>query len=236
MNCANRQNSGHEITGLVIILIGFGLLLHTLGIFPFGNLVSRFWLPALFVFIGVFHLSRNRGPQGVAGGVFWIGFGVLFFLSQTNLFSFNPWRLIGPAIVIWIGLSILLSRAGARGVPGTSSAGVESGDWMSATAILGSFERKSTSLQFRGGDLTAIMGGGNVDFRDANIGPEDTATLNVSVVMGGLEIFVPASWAVESLVTPILGGYEDKTRAPKEGVKRLVIRGGVVLGGVEVKN
>jgi hypothetical protein len=38
-------------------------------------------------------------------------------------------------------------------------------------------------------------------------------------------------------VTPILGGFEDKTRPPHEvSTQRLVIRGIVMMGGVEVKN
>jgi hypothetical protein len=38
-------------------------------------------------------------------------------------------------------------------------------------------------------------------------------------------------------VTPLLGGFDDKTRPPQgSGVHRLIIRGAVIMGGIEVKN
>ena len=33
-----------------------------------------------------------------------------------------------------------------------------------------------------------------------------------------------------------MGGYEDSTQPPKEETKRFVIRGAVVMGGIEVTN
>jgi hypothetical protein len=53
---------------------------------------------------------------------------------------------------------------------------------------------------------------------------------------GGIEIKVPPDWTVVSKVDPILGGYEDKTTSPKDELKRFVVRGTVVMGGLEVKN
>ena len=53
---------------------------------------------------------------------------------------------------------------------------------------------------------------------------------------GGIEIRVPPDWTVISRVDPILGGYEDKTTPPKDDSKRFVVRGSVVMGGIEVKN
>jgi hypothetical protein len=38
-------------------------------------------------------------------------------------------------------------------------------------------------------------------------------------------------------VTPLLGGFDDQTRPPQQASpQRLVIRGFVIMGGVEVKN
>jgi predicted membrane protein len=232
------------MAGLVVILVGFGLLLHTLDILPFARLFSRFWLPGLFILIGLLVLSKARGSHGWAGGLFWIGFGLLILLSRSAFFQFNPWSLLGPAIVIWIGLSMLLRGAGegrlhkrfeTRASPGISSKNEDPDDWISATAILGHFERRCTSQQFRGGDITAILGGGKVDLRDADI-QSDNATLDISAVMGGIEILVPTSWVVHIKATPVLSGYEDKTHPSKDAGKHLIIKGTSVLAGFEVKN
>jgi hypothetical protein len=47
---------------------------------------------------------------------------------------------------------------------------------------------------------------------------------------------VPPDWTVVSHVNPILGGYEDSTAPPKLQTKRLIIRGTVIMGGVETSN
>ena len=95
--------------------------------------------------------------------------------------------------------------------------------------------RGNNSRAFKGGDLTAVLGGCEIDLRHAAI--EEEAVIDVFAICGGIEIRVPESWTVIGRVTPILGGFEDKTRPPHEvSTQRLVIRGIVIMGGVEVKN
>ena len=83
------------------------------------------------------------------------------------------------------------------------------------------------------GDLTAIMGGGKIDLRDARI-QEKEAVLDVFTLMGGLEIQVPEGWVVEPRFTPILGGYQDRTSRATQGTQRLVINGTAIMGGITV--
>jgi hypothetical protein len=111
----------------------------------------------------------------------------------------------------------------------------DSSDFIHATVILGAFNRKCPSKQFRGGDLTAIMGGGKIDLRDAQI-QEKEAVLDVFTLMGGLEIQVPDTWVVEPRFTPILGGYQDRTNRTTQGTQRLVINGTAIMGGITVFN
>jgi len=57
------------------------------------------------------------------------------------------------------------------------------------------------------------------------------------VMWGGIEIRVPENWTVSGRVTPILGGYEDKTRPPQGATThRLVVRGFAIMSGIEIKN
>ena len=52
-------------------------------------------------------------------------------------------------------------------------------------------------------------------------------------------IRVPENWSLVCDVLPLLGAVEDKTRPAPESsaqTKRLVLRGTVVMGGVELKN
>ena len=51
---------------------------------------------------------------------------------------------------------------------------------------------------------------------------------------------MPETWLVEMHGSAVLGGYDNKTRHfqpdATKPVKRLIIRGNAILGGIEVKN
>ena len=102
------------------------------------------------------------------------------------------------------------------------------------TAILGGFERSITTQHFKGGDVTAILGGCALDMRSASIDGE--AVIDVFAFMGGVTIKCPPDWTVVLHGTPILGGFEEKTAHPVAGTKRLIVKGYAIMGGVEVRN
>lgn len=119
----------------------------------------------------------------------------------------------------------------------------ESGERVSIFSVMSHIRRASTAPNFRGGDVTAFMGGGQLDLRLANIAPGEEAVLDIVTVMGGVEIYAPPSWEISTPIVPFMGGVEDKRIAPlpgdpalKDGLPpRLVIRGFVMMGSVEIK-
>jgi predicted membrane protein len=256
-----EHRSGRELVGFIIILIGFSLLMRTMGIFPtfpLGWLIQRFWLPALFIGIGVLLVLRRGGQERPIGGIFFILFGALFLLGNLNMWGwgFGYRRWIGPAILIWIGIAFLMRGSRPRQArferrerperpvgpesrasfsnPFTTQY-TDSSDLIHATVFLGGFNRRYPSQNFRGGDLTAIMGGGKVDLRDAQMSGNE-ARIEVFALMGGIEILVPRGWSIEPRFTPILGGYEDKTSRENSGPQRLIIDGTAIMGTVTVYN
>jgi hypothetical protein len=62
--------------------------------------------------------------------------------------------------------------------------------------------------------------------------------------MGGCEIAVPPSWTVVTPLVPVMGGIDDKRLAPLPGAEsitgkpapRLVLRGLILMGGIEIKS
>ncbi len=117
-----------------------------------------------------------------------------------------------------------------------AAAGGDTSPTVSATAVLGGVTKKCVSRDFRGGDLTAIMGGCELDLRQASIASRE-AVLDTFALWGGVEIKVPEDWTVVSEGAAILGAFEDNTHhtiAP--GTKVLLLRGAAIMGGVEVKN
>jgi hypothetical protein len=105
----------------------------------------------------------------------------------------------------------------------------------SDVAIMGGVKRANVSKDFRGGEATAVMGGIELDLRDAVMERKE-AVLDVSSVMGGVTIRVPESWNVVSRVSSIMGGVKDNTRHPLEEGHRLILEGTVVMGGLKISN
>lgn len=102
-------------------------------------------------------------------------------------------------------------------------------------AIMGGVKRKSLSRDFHGGAATAVMGGVELDLREAAMDRRE-AVLDVSTVMGGVKVRIPASWTVVSRVNSIMGGFKDDTRHPANEDHRLVLKGTVLMGGLTVMN
>ncbi len=118
---------------------------------------------------------------------------------------------------------------------GPPARGSEPNAKLSLMAILGGVTRGNNSRSFRGADLLAIMGGIQLDLRQAAIHGE--AVIDVFVMWGGIEIRVPEDWTVVSKIVPLMAGVEDKTRPPQGATTHyLTLRGFALMGGVEIKN
>jgi len=104
-------------------------------------------------------------------------------------------------------------------------------------SLLSSSKRRWGKSVFRGAETTAFMGGCELDLRDALMSSGELAVVDVFVIMGGVNIFVPPNWTVSQEVVPLLGGVHDKTRSvPSNPAQHLLVRGTVVMGGVEISN
>jgi hypothetical protein len=133
--------------------------------------------------------------------------------------------------------------SGSSGSPASPPQYADRSERLSMFAVWSSVRRASVASPFRGGDITAIMGGGQLDLRLATIPPGEEAILDIVAVMGGVEILVPSTWEVSTPIFPFMGGVEDKRFPPLQDPNavrkesgRLVLRGLVMMGGVHIKS
>jgi predicted membrane protein len=136
--------------------------------------------------------------------------------------------------LILIAAAVVFLAVNGRESDASSREGWTNERTFTSTAFLSGIERRISSLDFRDAEASAFMGGVNLDFRDATMEGNE-AEIDVSAIMGGIEIRVPRTWTVINRVTPIMGGVEDHTHAT-DGNKRLVIEGTVLMGGLSIKN
>ena len=220
--------------GAFMILGGVVLLLDHMGLIAVERL-WRFW-PLLMVCAGIANcISSERRIWGI----FLIAAGVLFQLNELGIAHFH-WGDIWPLLLIASGLMVMWGSFEARRAGSTAECG-DPKNSLNELAVFGGIEKRVTSQNFQGGNVTAIFGGIELDLRQAAMEAEQ-AVMEVNSIFGGCEIRVPESWSVVSHGQGFFGGYSDGTRTsgtedltnPKR--KILIVKGAAIFGGVELKN
>jgi hypothetical protein len=109
-------------------------------------------------------------------------------------------------------------------------------DYIETVSIFGGVRKSVVSKTFKGGEITCVLGGAEVNFMQADI--QGRVVLEVTQVLGGAKLLIPSNWDVQPEMIAILGGIEDKRQVNNNisPDKILVIRGTCVLGGIEIKS
>jgi Domain of unknown function (DUF5668)/Cell wall-active antibiotics response 4TMS YvqF len=218
------RDARSRVRGLVLIFIGAWLLLNVLGVLRAG-FWELFW-PFAIILLGARLIMQTLAPA-----------------SPTGEWG-DPATIVRRAIGRRSRWADRWSTPLSEETQGTAPSLQRDGGTVSLFAVLGHSTRTSSDKRFRGGEMTAFMGGCQLDLRQAAIAPGEEAIINVLAMMGGHEIAVPPAWTVASEVIPLLGGVEDKRLPPIEATPpavgearpRLVIRGVVVMGGLTIKS
>lgn len=230
-NNTNRASS-QVVLGLLVVGMGVLFLLDNLDILNFRHAIG-FW-PLAFIVAGCVALFGNGSrSSNYMGGVL-VAIGALMIAGRMGFFYIS-WGTLWPLVMIALGGLVLYRSLGPGRVAREGVvAGASPDNVVDIVAVLGGFERRVSSQDFRGGEITAVMGGCALDLRDASIVKE--AVINVFTVWGGINIKVPPDWTVVLNGTPVMGGFAEKTARPPDASKRLVITGYAIMGGVEVRN
>jgi hypothetical protein len=217
------MNWGRLYFGSLIVAVGTLLLLDNADILDAGDVIGDWWPVALIV-AGLLTLAANPRHWPVALVITAVG--VAFLLSNLDIVDIGD--IIIPAAIILVGILVILGRGlGSR---------TEAGDTVNSFNVFSGSEVASHSKQFRGGSITAVFGGAEVDLRDAL--PAADAQLDVFAAFGGVEIRVPDGWHVITRGLPLFGGIENVTAREQlpEDAPVLPISATALFGGIEVKH
>jgi len=229
MRQPGRRTTPRLVVGLIVMLMGLMLTLDNFGVLD----SRRFWhlWPLILVGLGLTRLGHWARAGGRPDGIGLVVFGLVFLLLNFHILEFRhlfPLLLLGAG-----GIMFLKAFLGERAVQEGALDGTHA--LIDAFVVMGGVKKASSSSDFKGGNAFAVMGGCEIDLRQASIetGP---AVLDIFAMMGGIEIRVPESWTVEIQGNALLGGFEDKSRRPPDEKRRLIVTGFAIMGGVEVKN
>jgi hypothetical protein len=217
------------IVGVGVLMLGLLWTLDNMDVLE-SEQITQFW-PVILIAAGAVKMLDVAGR--LFGGALVIA-GTFLLLGSLGTIDFDLGDLI-PLGIALIGAKLIWDALSRR--PQASTAAVDPASSLSAVAVMAGVKRQSLSESFRGADATAIMGGVELDLRNAKIGEGAEAVIDTFAFWGGVEVVVPHDWKVVSHVMPLMGGFEDKTQqqvAP--GGPVLIVRGMAIMGAVEVKN
>ena len=213
--------------GMAVLLAGGIILAQNLGVIDEKlNIWKFFWgglWSAAFLAAGISTLLRRRH---LIWGVFLIAIGTSFVLNVFDVVDVNTWKVFWPAILIFVGGSILFDKSFSKKSDEKSVA-----DSNISAVFYG--ENSKINGDYNGGQITAAFGGVELDLSGAKI--KDGSEIEVFALCGGIEISLPSDVIVENRVRGILGGSEDKTRPDSSAKKKLIVKGDCVLGGLEIR-
>lgn len=226
------QSDSRLWLGILFVLIGGAWLLDNLNVIPYYIEDWFFNWETILILLGIYFIFGRKKPEA---GLVMIAIGGVFLMDEFNFFHWRDiFRVFWPLIFIIIGISLILRRSHSL----KKNELVDEIDLIDDFAIFGGRERTVDSTDFKGGKITAMFGGSEIDLRNAELA-EGTNELDLFVMFGGTNIIVPPDWAIKVDVSSILGGFADKRTSalnvvPQPG-KTLIIKGFVMFGGGEVK-
>ena len=231
----HHLTNNRPIIGVILVLAGLFLVLRNTGFFPdFIDHVIFSW-PMLLVAIG---LVMTLGASEKTSGVIVMAVGGFFLIPMIFRETFHAYNMFWPSIFIIIGvIFIATKRRGWNAV--STTAGLTGDDYIDIVNVFSGGERQIVSENFKGGRISAVFGGTQLDLTKAKLAPGRNE-LEIACIFGGATFIVPDDWNISIAVTPILGGFTDSRKLlpgrTVDPTRQLVIKGAVIFGGGEIKS
>ncbi len=242
-----RINGSRVGGGLFLLLAGFLLLAYKMGA-PIPGWV--FTWPVLLIAIGLLTGIKSRFHN--PGSYILILIGSVFLVDQS-IPGIDLHNYIAPIILIGLGLLFIIRPRGhsigryrrARWErhgftpfePEASSAAKNNEEYVDIHAVFGGVKKNIQSKNFKGGEITCFMGGAEISFMQADI--QHPVVLEINNVFGGTKLIIPGNWEVQTEISAMFGGVEDKRNfqnAIPDVEKKIILRGSCVFGGIEINN
>ncbi|MEO8821935.1 MAG: LiaF domain-containing protein [Ginsengibacter sp.] len=246
-----RINHSRVGGGVFLLLAGFLLLAYKMGA-PIPSWV--FTWPVLLIVIGLFTGIKSRFHN--PGSFILILIGGVFLIDQS-VPGIDLHNFIAPIILIGLGFLFIMRprrqsfryyrkiRWGRTPFAGPETEftpqntdrleGKE--EYLDVHAILGGVKKNVQSKNFKGGEIVCFMGGAEINLMQADI--QHPVTLEINTVFGGTKLIIPGNWEVQTEISAVFGGVEDKrnfqNQNPDDG-KKIILKGSCLFGGIEINN
>ena len=241
---------GRIFFGIIVVVVGVLLLLMALDVVPIDGIGELLlYIPSLFILWGLYLLVAQRFKRA-SGPIVMIAIAAAV---QLMLLDVLQWDYVWPIAIILIGVAIIAGGSGYRGRRrrrrerrrhrehrhAKPDAHTSAEGYFDISVTMSEAHERNRSQDFKGGDITCVMGSVKLDLTEAEI-VEPPARIHVDVVMGGVEILVPDHWIVQNDIARTMGEVEDQTEnrrsaAPDDGAT-LILSGSVTMGQATIES
>lgn len=225
-----RKRFGSILWGVVFIAVG---ILWLFSIFTGWKITAFPGWWTLFLMVPAVISMITDGIR--LGNVILFLIGGAFLVKELDVFPGINIAALGLAVaVILIGLKILFRRNSEHPVKGLFVSNESAADeYLEYISVFGGLETRNTSQDLKGGSVTAIFGGSEVDLTEAKINRD--IVIDAVAIFGGITIYAPKKAKVVVTGVPIFGGYSNKTEdTGEEALGTVKINCVSIFGGVEV--
>ena len=212
------------IAGAFFTVAGVMLALDNLDLAD-SESVLRYW-PVVLIVAGLAKFAEREGSRIAA---------TLFVLAGTGLLADNLGLIrfslfdLWPLILIAVGAAFVAQSLGMKPAAKATES-LRGGEF----ALLSERNVQVTERDYRGGSAAAFMGTLRLDLTAAEIA-QSPAVLHTHAMWGSVEVLVPDHWEIVSEGTPFMAAFEVHARGVSDPKRRLIVRGGALMAGVEVK-
>lgn len=218
--------------GIVLIVVGLIIGGNAVGITNINIFFNGWW--TLFIIIPCFiNLFKENEKTGNIIGLL---IGIALLLVCQDILEFDlVWKLLFPAILVAIGISLIFKDTiGGKVNKEIKKLNENKIGENEYCATFSGQDVKFDGEEFKGVDLTAVFGGVKCDLRKAIINTD--TVINTSSIFGGIDIYVPENVKVKVKSSSIFGGVSDnKIHSEKEDANIIYINATCLFGGVEIK-
>ena len=226
------------ITGLLFLSFNFGWIDEALKPILFS------W-PMIFILFSIINFSKRDYSLGA---IFLI-VGCFFLLPRVAgaypglmpgvnpAFTHDFW----PVLLILLGLIMVFRVGNCKRDRRCLSRSTESdpienvNGRIEKNVLFGGSESIFLDPVFNGGVINATFGGGVLDLRKTTL-PEGETCLDIDATFGGVELYIPGDWLIETRFHTVLGGVEDKRLVSQpDHSRKLILQGNLTFGGCGIR-
>ncbi|MBQ4348608.1 MAG: hypothetical protein IKB94_05135 [Clostridia bacterium] len=228
------KKMSNVLWGLLFIVLGVVFGLSAFDVIEITDIFFDGWWTMFIIVPCTIELFRSRDKTG---NIIGIVIGVVLLLACQEILTFDMiWKLLVPAVLVIIGLSLVFKDAfmGKAKKAAFKGFGDKKGSEDTHCATFGSKSIKYDGQTFYGNDLTAVFGSVTCDLRGAVI--TEDVIINANATFGGIDIFLPDNVNVQIKSTAIFGGTDDKRSLPElPGAPTVYVSSLCLFGGVDIK-